>query len=466
MAPAQTIPHMLRLRVSIDGSDPQIWREIELGGWVTLAGLHHILQVTFGWQESHLHRFSEQDPWAVRRGIPRIGSEPRSWVDQWSLMEQDLGEHDEADATIIDAFSRGGPIWYEYDMGDGWMHRIELISSRPAEPTDTTVSILDGARRAPFEDSGGIGGYAEKLAIIADPRHPEHEEITAWARFVAGPWGTIDPDDADLDGARSELALLVGEPTTDMSGLVDPQRDIEADAPIVDFASNLPVPYRANLRRHVRATGVLEPETIDDETAAELMRPYLWLLDRIGDDGLALTQAGWMRPADVSAAVDELGWRDAWFGKGNREEHARPVADLRASATSLRLIRKVKGRLELVARTRKIASDPQALCTQVAHMLLRQRLDDARKVACTVFVLGIADGTMSTTDDSAGPVVDIVNGFGYRDQHGMPLDDLWFYALTEPVRSVLTTMGMWPHLGFAHDTPSDGVRAFARLALR
>ena len=35
--------------------------------------------------------------------------------------------------------------------------------------------------RCPPEDCGGIDGYREFLATIADPGHPEHESLLAWA---------------------------------------------------------------------------------------------------------------------------------------------------------------------------------------------------------------------------------------------------------------------------------------------
>ena len=39
-----------------------------------------------------------------------------------------------------------------------------------------------------------------------------------------------------------------------------------------------------------------------------MVRPYSWLLDRVGDDGIKLTGAGYL-PAHVAAAMAELGLR-------------------------------------------------------------------------------------------------------------------------------------------------------------
>jgi hypothetical protein len=39
---------------------------------------------------------------------------------------------------------------------------------------------MDGKRACPPEDVGGVRGYAEFLAAIRDPRHPEHAEWMQW----------------------------------------------------------------------------------------------------------------------------------------------------------------------------------------------------------------------------------------------------------------------------------------------
>jgi len=39
---------------------------------------------------------------------------------------------------------------------------------------------MGGARACPPEDSGGPIGYQRLLEILADPRHPEHEDLRDW----------------------------------------------------------------------------------------------------------------------------------------------------------------------------------------------------------------------------------------------------------------------------------------------
>lgn len=461
---------VLRLRATLLGSDPEIWRTVDVDGSLTLAQLHHVLQTALGWQNQHLHRFTDADPWERRRGIPRIGRRSRRWLDEWSIMDRfaddDEPDEDERETTIAEAFAHDGPLWYEYDFGDDWTHRIDLIERVRAEPGERPATVVAGERRAPLEDSGGLGGYEEKLEIIADPQHPEHEHIKEWMEWVAGPWGSTDPDEFDPDAVQGELDLLFGG-GSDMSGLAGPARGIAPDSPIALLAADLPVPARINLRRHLHRTGVLDAVQIDADAAAELVRPYLWLLSRIGEEGMTLTKAGWMPPAAVLEGMTELGWRDRWIGEANREDFTAPMLHLRASAERLRLIRKVKGRLELIARVRPIAADPSALLDEVTRMLLRQRMSESHRAAGALLVLGIADGTVSTRDDAERVVLTGLEALGFTDADGRAPDRRWFPTLTEPVWEVLRALGLWKGADRRVDAPpTAALRAVARAALR
>jgi hypothetical protein len=72
---------------------------------------------------------------------------------------------------------------------------------------------------------------------------------------------------------------------------------------------------KRRLRRLI-ATAPAAPVLVDVESAAAAVRPYLWLIDRVGADGITLTAAGYLPPIHVEAASIELDLRDAWIGKG------------------------------------------------------------------------------------------------------------------------------------------------------
>ncbi|MCO4255959.1 plasmid pRiA4b ORF-3 family protein [Pseudarthrobacter cellobiosi] len=60
-----------------------------------------------------------------------------------------------------------GLAFYEYDLGDSWLHRMELMSRRPLDEDSPPARLIDGARRGPLEDSGGLPGYEEIMAGLS-----------------------------------------------------------------------------------------------------------------------------------------------------------------------------------------------------------------------------------------------------------------------------------------------------------
>jgi hypothetical protein len=83
---------------------------------------------------------------------------------------------------------------------------------------------------------------------------------------------------------------------------------------------------------------ILEPVVVDAETARHMVHPYSWFLDHVSPEGIELTSAGHLRPADVKASA-ELDLAEEWIGKHNRKVQALPVLELRKSAMHLGMLR-------------------------------------------------------------------------------------------------------------------------------
>jgi hypothetical protein len=64
--------------------------------------------------------------------------------------------------------------FYEYDFGDSWLLRLELVSRRPMDEDSLPARAIDGGRRGPLEDSGGFPGSEEIMDALADPTHSDH----------------------------------------------------------------------------------------------------------------------------------------------------------------------------------------------------------------------------------------------------------------------------------------------------
>jgi hypothetical protein len=174
-----------RLKVTLLGVRPPVWRRVETPADVTLAQLHRILQIAMGWTDSHLHQF-EQD------GLLYGESDPEFGLDRVS----------EARTPLSGVLQRAkDAIDYEYDFGDGWLHRVVLEAVSEADES-RAPRVLAGKGACPPEDVGGIGGYANFLEAMADPRHPEHREYREWHGAA------FDPTAFDLDAVNAGLARL------------------------------------------------------------------------------------------------------------------------------------------------------------------------------------------------------------------------------------------------------------------
>ena len=175
-----------QLKVTLFGTKPPIWRRVLVDGASALDQLHQVIQAAFGWWDYHLHEF-EID--GCRYGVP----DP----------DNDWGEPplDERGERLVDLAEEGSSFVYTYDFGDDWRHQVVVEKVVPAS-TDLTVPVcIDGRRACPPEDCGGIGGYTDLLAILSDPRHPEHDERIEW---LGRPF---DPELFDRDEFMSNLRL-------------------------------------------------------------------------------------------------------------------------------------------------------------------------------------------------------------------------------------------------------------------
>lgn len=169
---------------------PRVWRRLQLPGATRLDRVHQILQHTLGWQDCHCHQF-------------RAGEAIYSEVDPDFNNDFAL---DESDYSLSDLLiNPGDEILYEYDFGDGWEHRIELIETLPIEDANGVPVCLDGDRACPPEDVGGPPGYQHMLKVLANPSHPEYRD---YCQFIPDDY---EPDWFDLDDVNDMLLIYFGE---------------------------------------------------------------------------------------------------------------------------------------------------------------------------------------------------------------------------------------------------------------
>jgi len=175
---------IFQLKIELKDSKPKIWRRIQVNSDISLNELHHIIQISMGWTNSHLYSFI---------------------VDN---VEFTVKEYDDDDVKYADArkynlekLKIDGPFEYLYDFGDYWEHEITVEKKIEGKKLLNPI-CLEGERRCPPEDVGGTHGFEEFLEIMKDKSHPERESYIEWYGSV------FDPTHLDLDQINEGLANL------------------------------------------------------------------------------------------------------------------------------------------------------------------------------------------------------------------------------------------------------------------
>jgi hypothetical protein len=174
-ATEQRTPGTVRVRATLDGIEPAIWRELDVPLAATLADLHDALVEAFGWDDLHEHEFETSiGNFAIPSGEmnPRVG-----------------------DSTVLPVAqvltTAGESLVWRYDFGDGWTTRVEALTfDRAADPR---FKLVAGARACPPDDCGGTWGYSELVEAMRDRKHPRRAELLEWLEEEP-----FDPEAFDL----------------------------------------------------------------------------------------------------------------------------------------------------------------------------------------------------------------------------------------------------------------------------
>jgi hypothetical protein len=221
---------------------------------------------------------------------------------------------------------------------------------------------------------------------------------------------------------------------------------------------------KRRLRRLI-ATALGAPVLVEVESAAAAVRPYRWLIDRVGADGITLTAAGYLPPIHVAAASTELDLPDAWIGKGNREDLTIPVLHLRESAQRMGLLRKHRGRLLATARGKAVCADPVALWRHLAERMPASSNDRCERQAGLLYLLAVA----AEDADPDGVVVDLLGAIGWMNGDGTPLSRSTASRAAWDTKDVLQRLRML-ECGLRavdrRERVTPGAVAFARAAVQ
>lgn len=145
---------LLQLRISLRGVSPPVWRRLLIPERITVAQLHHVMQLAMGWTDEHLHQFIIRG-W--RYGGHRDGAlQFFDGPDSLSLAESGLHEHER--------------FAYVYDFTAWWLHDVRVERRTHNQRPKTAPRCIARAGGCPPKHTGGPERYMKALE-----NHGEYE---------------------------------------------------------------------------------------------------------------------------------------------------------------------------------------------------------------------------------------------------------------------------------------------------
>lgn len=396
---------IFHVRVDLKRSRPAIWRRLELRSDLTLDVVHRVLQAAFSWTDTHLWRFS-------------LGGEPFDRAGQAFLCPWDVQEGDPGDVGAVPASEVrldetmqdiGDALHYVYDYGDSWELILRLEDVSAARAVCPSAVLVAGRRAAPPEDCGGVTDGASLAELLEDP--------------------------ASLDIAALNTSLR--SPYIALA-------DNNLDRRLIDLIDRLAYsPLGDDLQARVVAL-MSDPEPLGGTELDESFRAFTWFLDRAADGadgGIALTTAGYLRPADVAAVAHVLPTMGGWIGKANRESETTPVLHFRKVLQSLGLLRKHKGALYLTRAGALAQQAPEELWNHLADRLVPAAQGFDTDAALLLLAYGATSAKSEVPLDDVAAALTIV---GWRaDGQLIERRDLYRIPALEVLRNVTSEPTRW-----------------------
>ena len=176
-------PQMIyQLKITLFDTLPKIWRRILIPTSATFWDLHSAIQDAFHWNNSHQHLFIYDDKIfkkAMLFGFPSVEDGMETYPSWKHKMSKYLNLEEPC-------------LKYIYDLGDEWIHKIELENILPAEKEVTYPVCTGGKQNSPPDDCGGVHGYENMLEVLSDPTDEEYAETREWVDSMKG--GPLDPE--------------------------------------------------------------------------------------------------------------------------------------------------------------------------------------------------------------------------------------------------------------------------------
>lgn len=194
------MPDTLTLRIELMHVKPKVIRTFKVSSNSSMYELHFIVQRVMGWNDSHLHRFEVGDVMIQPKDPYGFGG------------FDDFGEtKDSSKVKVGKVFAKvGSKAKYEYDFGDGWMHKLELVERSESSNTEVLPVVVSGKNACPPDDSGGPWGYMALVDILKDPQHKYYNERKEWVDAVMGK-DKFNPKKYSVEAVNERLVKMYEE---------------------------------------------------------------------------------------------------------------------------------------------------------------------------------------------------------------------------------------------------------------
>jgi hypothetical protein len=177
--PGKNPAKILQIRISLDGTEPVVWRQLLISEKASLLDLHESIQAVMPWQDYHLHEFIIR---AIHYGNPQVDE------------NHELDLHDEIDFSISSlSLAEGDSFHYTYDIGDRWSHSLKVEKITSATRGKHLPQCIGGQHACPPEDIEGAGMIVSSIDF-AD-------------RLIASCGWIWDDEGADQNTASARAAI-------------------------------------------------------------------------------------------------------------------------------------------------------------------------------------------------------------------------------------------------------------------
>ena len=156
---------IFQLKISLDNSNPLIWRRVHVPTNMTLRGLHRVIQTLFTWNSYHLYYFGV--------GEDRYGDLE---FDEYG----EMGWLNDQNKRLPSIYEKDKSFKYIYDLGDNWRHTVKIEAVLDPEKDEKYPLCIGGENPAPPDDCGGIRGFYNLLNTISDDSDEEALSSRIW----------------------------------------------------------------------------------------------------------------------------------------------------------------------------------------------------------------------------------------------------------------------------------------------